>query len=132
VELARAHLLYGEWLRREGRRRNAREQLRSAHQMFGQFGAEAFAERARRELEATGEAVRKRTLEMRIELTTQEELIARLAGGGLTNPEIGAQLFLSPHTVEWHLRKVFAKLDIRSRKQLSEKLSGLAIAAEST
>ena len=132
VELARAHLLYGEWLRREGRRRQAREQLRTAHELFGHFEAEAFAERARRELEATGETVRKRTLEMRVELTTQEELIARLAGGGLTNPEIGAQLFLSPHTVEWHLRKVFAKLDIRSRRQLSAKLSGLASSARST
>jgi DNA-binding CsgD family transcriptional regulator len=132
VELARAHLLYGEWLRRFGQRVDARDQLRVAHDMLSAIGADAFAERARRELQATGETVRKRAVQTRIELTAQEGQIARLARDGLTNPEIGAQLFLSPHTVEWHLRKVFAKLDIRSRKQLSEKLSGLAIAADST
>jgi len=122
VELARAHLVYGEWLRREGHRTDARHHLRTAHEMFGSFRAEAFAERARRELQATGETVRKRTLEKRFELTAQEKQIAVLASGGLTNPEIGARLFLSPHTVEWHLRKVFAKLDITSRRQLPAKL----------
>ena len=104
-ELARAHLLYGEWLRREGRRVDAREQLRTAHEMFVALGMEAFAERARRELLATGEKVRKRSVETRDELTPQEEQIARLARDGLTNPEIGARLFLSPRTVEWHLRR---------------------------
>jgi DNA-binding CsgD family transcriptional regulator len=132
VELARAHLLYGEWLRRIGQRVDARDQLRVAHDMLSATGADAFAERARRELQATGETVRKRAVQTRIELTAQEAQIARLARDGLTNPEIGAQLFLSPHTVEWHLRKVFAKLDIRSRKQLSTKLPGLVIAARST
>ena len=121
-ELARAHLLYGEWLRREGRRVEAREQLRIAHDMFAAIGMEAFAERARRELLGTGEKVRKRTAETRDELTPQEEQIARLARDGLSNPEIGARLFLSPRTVEWHLHKVFAKLGISSRKGLHEAL----------
>lgn len=116
--LARAHLLYGEWLRREGRRGDARAQLRTAHEAFTTIGMEAFAERARRELVATGENVRRRTAETRDRLTPQEEQIARLAREGLSNPEIGAQLFLSPRTVEWHLRKVFAKLGISSRRQL--------------
>jgi DNA-binding CsgD family transcriptional regulator len=116
--LARAQLLYGEWLRRENRRADARAQLRAAHELFGTIGMEAFAERARAELLATGERVRKRTAETRDELTPQERQIARLARDGLSNPEIGAQLFLSPRTVEWHLRKVFAKLGIRSRREL--------------
>jgi DNA-binding CsgD family transcriptional regulator len=117
-ELARAHLLYGEWLRREGRRLDAREQLRPAYDLCAAIGMEAFAERARRELVATGEKVRKRRPETRTELTPQEEQIARLARDGLSNPEIGAQLFISARTVEWHLRKVFAKLGISSRRQL--------------
>jgi ATP/maltotriose-dependent transcriptional regulator MalT len=117
-ELARARLLYGEWLRREGRRVDAREQLRTAHHLFLAIGMEAFAERARRELLATGEKVRERSPETRDELTAQEEQIARLARNGLSNPEIGAQLFISARTVEWHLRKVFTKLDIGSRRQL--------------
>ncbi|MEQ4722522.1 AAA family ATPase [Nonomuraea sp. B19D2] len=120
--LARTRLLYGEWLRRENRRADAREQLGIAYEMLSQMGAEAFAERARRELQATGETVRKRTVEARATLTPQEAQVARLAGDGLTNPEIGAQLFISPHTVEWHLRKVFAKLGIVSRKQISTTL----------
>ena len=117
-ELARAHLVYGEWLRREGRRSDAREQLRTAHDTFAAIGMEAFAERARRELIATGETVRKRTAETRDELTPQEEQIARLARNGLSNPEIGTKLFLSSRTVEWHLRKVYAKLGIQSRREL--------------
>jgi DNA-binding CsgD family transcriptional regulator len=123
-ELARAHLLYGEWLRRENRRVDARAQLRAAHGQFTAIGMEAFAERARGELLATGEKVRKRTVETRDELTPQERQIARLARDGLSNPEIGARLFLSPRTVEWHLRKVFAKLDIRSRRELAKALPG--------
>jgi DNA-binding CsgD family transcriptional regulator/tetratricopeptide (TPR) repeat protein len=117
-ELARNRLLYGEWLRRENRRLDAREELRAAHDAFGTMGADGFAERARNELVSTGEKVRKRTVETRDELTAQEGQIARLAAEGHTNPEIGAQLFLSPRTVEWHLRKVFSKLEISSRKQL--------------
>jgi DNA-binding CsgD family transcriptional regulator len=117
-DLARAHLVYGEWLRREGRRVDAREQLRSAHDMFDAIGMEAFAGRARRELLATGEKVRKRVLETRDDLTPQELQIAQMARDGLSNPEIGVRLFLSPRTVEWHLRKVFAKLTIRSRREL--------------
>jgi DNA-binding CsgD family transcriptional regulator len=117
-ELARAHLLFGEWLRREGRRVDAREQLRSAYELFVAIGMEAFAERARHELAATGAKVRRRSPETRDELTPQEEQIARLAREGLSNPEIGAQLFISARTVEWHLRKVFTKLSISSRRQL--------------
>jgi DNA-binding CsgD family transcriptional regulator len=118
VELARAQLVYGEWLQREQRRSDAREHLHTAHEMFTRIGAEAFAERARRELVATGETVRQRSVESFDELTPQEAQIARLAAEGQTNPEIGAQLFISPRTVEFHLHKVFAKLGIGSRKQL--------------
>ena len=117
-ELARAHLLYGEWLRRERRRVDARAQLRTAHEMFGAIGMEAFEERARRELVATGETVRKRTVETSNDLTPHETQIARLACEGLSNPEIGARLFISPRTVEWHLHKVFEKIGINSRREL--------------
>jgi DNA-binding CsgD family transcriptional regulator len=117
-DLARSHLVYGEWLRRENRRVDARAQLRSAHELFSAMGAEAFTERSRRELLATGERARRRVDETRGELTPQETQIARLAADGYTNPEIGAQLFLSPRTVEWHLRKVYSKLGISSRRQL--------------
>lgn len=123
VQLARGHLVYGEWLRRENRRRDAREQLRTAYEMLNRFGAEAFAERARRELMATGESVRQRTVETRDVLTAQETQIALLAGEGKTNPEIGAELFISPRTVEWHLRKVFTKLGVDSRRKLREALA---------
>ncbi|MBW9211030.1 AAA family ATPase [Mumia sp. zg.B21] len=119
-ELARAHLLYGEWLRRAGRRVEAREQLRTAHQMLVALGLAAFAERARRELAATGETVRKRAHGTRDELTPQEMHVARLAAEGLTNPDIGTELFLSPRTVEWHMGKVFGKLGISSRRQLRD------------
>jgi DNA-binding CsgD family transcriptional regulator len=122
AQLARAHLLYGEWLRRERRRVDARDQLRTAHAMFTSIGSEAFAARARRELLATGETVRKRTVETRDELTAQETQIARLARDGLSNPEIGTRLFISPRTVQYHLRKVFTKLDISSRSQLDRVL----------
>jgi DNA-binding CsgD family transcriptional regulator len=122
AQLARGHLLYGEWLRRERRRIDARAQLRIAHDMLEAMGMEAFAERARRELLATGETARKRTVETTLELTAQEALIARLARDGLSNPEIGARLFISPRTVKYHLRKVFMKLDITSRNQLDRVL----------
>ena len=125
VHLARAHLVYGEWLRRQQRRVDAREQLRAAHDMFLRFGAQGFAERASRELQATGETVRKRTTEARDGLTAQEAQVARLAAAGHTNPEIGAQLFISPRTAEYHLRKVFTKLDISSRRQLRSRMAQL-------
>jgi DNA-binding CsgD family transcriptional regulator len=122
LELARAHLLYGEWLRRQRRRLDARKELRTAYEMFSEFGMEAFAERARVELLATGEHARKRTIETRDDLTPQEAEIARLACDGLSNSEIGARLFISKHTVEYHLRKVFTKLGISSRTKLAEVL----------
>jgi DNA-binding CsgD family transcriptional regulator len=129
VHLARAHLVYGEWLRRENRRMDAREHLRIAYEMLGRIGAEAFAERARGELLATGETVRKRTVESRDVLTAQEALVARLAAQGRTNPEIGAQLFISSRTAEYHLRKVFTKLGISSRRRLRDVLQGSGQAA---
>ena len=121
-ELSRAHLLYGEWLRRERRRVDARAQLRTAHEMFGAIGMEAFEERSRRELVATGETVRKRTVETSNDLTPHETQIARLACEGLSNPEIGTRLFISPRTVEWHLHKVFEKVGINSRRELKRVL----------
>jgi DNA-binding CsgD family transcriptional regulator len=124
VHLARAHLLYGEWLRRENRRADARQPLRSAHELFATMGAEAFAHRAERELLATGEKARKRTDDTRAQLTAQETQIAQLAREGYSNPEIGAQLFISPRTVEYHLHKVFTKLSIGSRSELTLALPG--------
>ncbi len=125
VHLARAQLLYGEWLRRENRRVDAREQLRAAYDRFDLIGAEGFAERARRELLATGETAPRRTVETRDVLTPQEAQIARMASDRQTNPEIGAKLFISPRTVEYHLRKVFTKLEISSRKELRSALAGI-------
>jgi DNA-binding CsgD family transcriptional regulator len=118
VTRARAHLLYGEWLRRERRRTDARAQLRTAHEMFLDIGMAGYAERARRELTATGETARARSVDTLNDLTTQEAQIARLAVSGRTNPEIAAELFLSPSTIEWHLRKVFGKLGVHNRKEL--------------
>jgi DNA-binding CsgD family transcriptional regulator len=124
ADLGRAHLVYGEWLRRENRRVDALEQLRVAHEMLTAMGMEGFADRARRELMATGETVRKRTVDTLTDLTdladltAQEAQIAKLARDGRTNQEIGSQLFISPRTVEWHLGNVFTKLGITSRKGL--------------
>jgi DNA-binding CsgD family transcriptional regulator len=133
TEVARAHLLYGEWLRRQGRRRDAREQLRTAYQMLDDIGMEAFAERARKELVATGETARKRPVQAAVaasqELTAQEAQVAQLARDGLSNPEIGARLFISSHTVQYHLGKVFAKLGITSRGQLHQVLPGTPVAS---
>jgi DNA-binding CsgD family transcriptional regulator len=123
VALARAHLVYGEWLRRERRRLDAREQLRTAHDLLSAMGMTGFAERAARELLATGETARKRTVESSSQLTAQEAQVARLARDGLTNPEIGARMFISRRTVQYHLGNVFAKLDITSRMQLNRVLA---------
>jgi DNA-binding CsgD family transcriptional regulator len=124
IALARSRLVYGEWLRRANRRVEARAMLREAHEDFGRMGAGAFAERARRELAATGQAVRRHVPEARADLTAQELQIARLAGDGLTNAQVGAELFLSPRTVEWHLGNAFAKLGIGSRRELRDALDG--------
>jgi DNA-binding CsgD family transcriptional regulator len=134
VHLARAHLVFGEWLRRDNRRAEARDELRVAHEMFDSMGAGAFAERAARELSATGETVRKRTVESRDALTAQEAQIALLVAEGHTNPEIGGQLFISPRTVEYHLRKVFTKLGISSRREMRGALQALerAVSAHRT
>ena len=123
VDLARAHLLYGEWLRRQRRRLDARKELRVAHELFSDFGMEAFAERARVELQATGERARKRTVHTLDQLTPQEAQVSRLAAQGHTNREIAAQLFISPSTVEYHLRKAFRKLDVKTRTQLAHRMS---------
>ena len=122
-ELARTHLLYGEWLRREGRRFDARGQLRIAHDLFSEMGIPAFAERARRELAVTGEVARKRSASTRDDLTAQESQIAHMAAQGLTNLEIAAKLFLSPRTVEWHLGRVYPKLGVRRRRELRSVLT---------
>jgi DNA-binding CsgD family transcriptional regulator len=126
-ELARAHLVYGEWLRREDRRVDGRVQLKTAYELFTKIGIESFARRAARELLATGETARERVVETRDDLTPQQAQIARLARDGLSNPEIGARLFISPRTVEYHLHKVFAKLGISSRRELDRVLSGDAM-----
>jgi DNA-binding CsgD family transcriptional regulator len=122
VDLARARLIYGEWLRRQRRRRDARDQLGSAYEIFDSIGAAAFAERARIELRATGGDPRQHTIQTPDTLTAQEALIARLAGDGASNPQIAAQLFISPATVAYHLRKVFTKLGVSSRSQLAPAL----------
>jgi DNA-binding CsgD family transcriptional regulator len=132
TELARAHLVFGEWLRRENRRVDAREQLRIAHEMFITMQADGFAERTRRELVATGEHIRKRGDDTRTRLTDHEDHIARLARDGRTNAAIAAELFISARTVEWHLRKVFTKLDIRSRRDLKDALPSRVQSAQSS
>src|SRR5262249_30061576 len=124
IHLARAQLVYGEWLRRQKRRRDARDQLRAAHDTFNAMGCAAFAERARIELLATGETARKRVDDTRDDLTPQETQIATMAAGGATNPEIGAQLFISASTVEYHLRKVYRKLGVTSRRALAGAIPG--------
>jgi ATP/maltotriose-dependent transcriptional regulator MalT len=126
VDLARGHLLFGQWLRRAGHRLDARDHLRTAHEMLSAMGLDAFAERARRERLATGETVRKRTVQSSEGLTAQEFQIARLAQDGLSNPEIVTRLFLGPRTVEWHLRKIFGKLGVSSRRQLRDVTLALA------
>jgi DNA-binding CsgD family transcriptional regulator len=131
-EYARSHLLYGEWLRRQNRRTDARHQLGKAYDMFSQMGTLAFAERALRELQATGVTVRKRQDDTRNDLTPQEEQIARLAQEGKTNPEIGAQLFISARTVEWHLRRVYMKLGVTSRRNLRDALPAALGPADGT
>jgi DNA-binding CsgD family transcriptional regulator len=131
-ELARSLLLYGEWLRREGRRTDARQQLRTAYDMLAAMGMSGFAERARRELIATGATARRRSVETTQELTAQEAQIARLAGDGFSNPEIGARLFLSPRTVEWHMSRVFTKLGVSSRRQLRQIKISPALVTAST
>jgi DNA-binding CsgD family transcriptional regulator len=123
LELARTHLLYGEWLRRERRRLDARTHLRTALEAFASMGTGAFARRAERELLATGERARRRTVDTLDQLTPQETQIAHLAAQGETNREIAARLFISPSTVEYHLRKAFRKLDVKSRVQLADRLS---------
>jgi DNA-binding CsgD family transcriptional regulator len=128
--LARAQLQYGEWLRRENRRVDAREQLRAAHETFSRIGAEGFAERARVELQATGETARVRSAETIDVLTPQEAQIARMASDRQTNPEIAAKLFISPRTVEYHLRKVFTKLGVSSRKELSGALGAAGVTTQ--
>ena len=122
-DLARTHLLYGEWLRREGRRVDGRAELRTAHELFSEFGMEGFAERARVELEATGEHVRNRALHAVDPLTSQESQVAGLATEGYTNRQIAEQLFISPKTVEYHLKKAYRKLDVTSRTQLARRLA---------
>jgi DNA-binding CsgD family transcriptional regulator len=124
LELARAHLLYGEWLRRTGRRIDARRELRLAHEIFVDMGVDGFAERARRELVATGETVRKRSVETPTQLTPQETEISRFAAAGYSNAEIGEKLFINRRTVEWHLSKVYMKLGIHSRRQLRDCAAG--------
>jgi DNA-binding CsgD family transcriptional regulator len=124
VDLARAHLIYGEWLRHQNRPSEAREHLRAAQEMLHRFGAKAFAERARNELLAAGGSARQGLVEPQKVLTAQEAHIARLASDGLTNPEIGAELFISPRTVEYHLHKVYTKLNVTSRGALGRALSG--------
>jgi DNA-binding NarL/FixJ family response regulator len=128
-DLARSHLVYGEWLRRENRRTDARQQLRAAHQQLSDIGAEAFAERARNELQATGERARRREVSTLTDLTPQERQVGTLAARGLTNKEIASELYISSRTVDYHLRKVFRKLGVESRRQLAKTHLGLAVLA---